>query len=51
MSLDERLEALVHSVELNQTVELVATLHRENEQRMTQMMEAIGRLAHIADIQ
>jgi hypothetical protein len=42
MTLDERLEALAHSVEL------LSSMHKDNEKRMAQMMDAIARLANIA---
>jgi hypothetical protein len=38
MNLDERLEALV------QSVELLATMHRENEKRVTKIVAAIERV-------
>ena len=42
MTIDERIEALT------QSVELLASFHKDNEQRMARMMDAITRLANIA---
>ena len=42
MTLDERLNALT------QTGELLSSMHRDNEKRMGQMMDAISRLANVA---
>ena len=42
MSIDERLEALT------QSVELLASLHRDNEKLMAQVLESIARLANVA---
>jgi len=58
MTIDERLEALTESVELlhlsqsdtNEKMRHLAVIAEENEVRAGQMMEAIKRLAHIADI-
>jgi Na+/phosphate symporter len=51
MNFDERLEKLGSGVDaLTESVELISSLHRDNEKRMAQMMDAITRLAHIADI-
>ena len=41
MNIDERLEALTHSVEL------LGGLHKDNEQRMAQLMDTMNRLANI----
>jgi hypothetical protein len=41
MNIDERLEALTHSVEL------LASFHKDNEQRLGQLMEAMTRLGNI----
>lgn len=42
MTIDERIEALT------QSVELIASFHKDNEKRMALMMDAITRLANIA---
>ncbi len=48
MTLEERFEKLAERHDgLTQTVELMAAMQRENEQRMAQMMEAINRLTNI----
>ena len=51
MNIDERLEALTH------TVELLATMHKDTETRMerleslvTDMAEGTARLLHVAEI-
>jgi hypothetical protein len=51
MNIDERLEALTH------TVELLATMHKDTEKRMerleslvTDMAEGTARLLHVAEI-
>jgi hypothetical protein len=41
MNIDERLEALTHSVEL------LGSLHKDNEKRMAQLMDTMNRLANI----
>jgi hypothetical protein len=41
MTIDERLEALT------QSVELLASLHRDNESRLGQLMETMTRLGNI----
>ncbi|MCL4854335.1 MAG: hypothetical protein KJZ78_23495 [Bryobacteraceae bacterium] len=41
MNIDERLEALV------QTVEIIAGMQRETERRMAQLTETMNRLANI----
>ena len=58
--LTERHEALAQSLEINaglqrdheqrmrQAIETLTALHADNEQRMANMMDAIGRLSHIA---
>ena len=49
MNYEERLEKLGNRVDaLTESVDLIASLQRDNEKRMAQMMEAITRLAHIA---
>ncbi len=55
MTIDERLEKLTERHEaLAQTVELMAAENRERDQRLgktlDQIMEAIARLLHIAEI-
>jgi hypothetical protein len=58
MTIDERLEALTESVELlhlsqsdtNEKMRHLAVIAEQNEVRAGQMMEAIKRLAHIADV-
>ena len=58
MTIDERLEALTESVELlhlsqsdtNEKMRHLAVIAEQNEVRAGEMMEAIKRLAHIADI-
>ncbi len=58
MTLDERLEALTGSVELlhlsqsdtNEKMRHLAVIAEQNEVRAGHMMQAIERLAHIADI-
>ena len=41
MNIDERLEALTHSVEL------LGSFHKDNEERMGRLVEAMTRLADI----
>ena len=58
MTIDERLEALTQSVELlhhsqrdtDEKVRHLAMIAEQNEARSGQMMDAIKRLARIADI-
>ena len=58
MTIDERLEALTQSMELlqlsqsdtNEKMRHLAVIADQNEVRAAQMMEAIKRLADIADI-
>jgi len=51
MTIDERLEKLAERHEaLTQSVELMAAENRERDRRMTEIMEAIGRLLHVAEI-
>jgi hypothetical protein len=58
MTIDERLEALTQSVELlhlsqsdtSEKIRHLAVIAEQNEARAGQMMEAIQRLARIADI-
>ena len=44
MTIDERLEALT------QSVELMAPLHRDNEQRVGQVMDTMNRMGRIIEI-
>ena len=44
VTIDERLQALT------QSMELLSTMHRDNEKRMGQMMDAVGRLARVVDL-
>ena len=49
MDIDARLEALVERHEaLSQTVEIIASMHRDNEKLMAEMMLAMARLANTA---
>ena len=49
MDIDARLEALVRRHEaLSQTVEIIASMHRDNEKLMAEMMLAMARLANTA---
>jgi len=49
MTDDERFQRLAERHEaLTQTVEIMAAMQRDNEQRMAQMMDTIKRLANIA---
>lgn len=51
MAIDERLERLTERPEaLTQTVELMAAENRERDRRLSEIMEAIARLAHVAEI-
>jgi chromosome segregation ATPase len=58
MAMDERLEKLTAGLEslkerheaLTQSVELMAAENRERDRRMTEIMEAIARLVHVAEI-
>jgi prefoldin subunit 5 len=51
MTIDERLERLAERHEaLTQTVELMAAENRERDKRMAEIMEAIARLVHVAEI-
>ena len=51
MTIDERLEKLAGRHEaLTQSVELMAAENRERDRRMAEVMEAIARLLHIAEI-
>jgi hypothetical protein len=58
MTIDERLERLTERHEaLTQTVELIVSEHRaliaenrERDRRMGEVMEAIARLLHVAEI-
>lgn len=48
MTLEERFDKLAERHDaLTQTVEIMAAMQRENDQRMAQMMEAINRLTNI----
>jgi len=50
MSIDERLEKLADRHEaLTQAVELLAAMYQQNEKRLTQVLDAINRLANIAE--
>jgi flagellar biosynthesis/type III secretory pathway chaperone len=50
MTIDERLEKLAERHEaLTQTVDLLAAMHQQNERRMAQVLDAINRLANIAE--
>jgi len=44
MTIDERLEALT------QSVELMAAMHRDNEQRLAQVMDTMNRMGRILEI-
>ncbi|MGH9723069.1 MAG: hypothetical protein ACRD8O_22895 [Bryobacteraceae bacterium] len=51
MTIDERLERLAERHEaLTQSVELMAAENKERDRRMTEVMEAIARLLHVAEI-
>jgi len=51
MTIDDRLEKLTERHEaLTQTVELMAAENRERDRRLGEVMEAIARLLHIAEI-
>jgi hypothetical protein len=51
MTIDERLERLTERHEaLTQSVELLARTTHEHTQQITEIMEAAGRLLHIAQI-
>ena len=50
MTLDERLEKLADRHEaLTQAVELLASMYQQNERRLAQVLDAINRLANIAE--
>jgi len=50
MDIDDRLEKLADRHEaLTQAVELLAAMYQQNEQRLTQVLDAINRLANIAE--
>jgi hypothetical protein len=50
MTIDERLEKLADRHEsLTQAVELLAAMYQQNEQRLAQVLDAINRLANIAE--
>lgn len=50
MDIDERLEKLAERHEaLTQTVDLLAAMYQQNERRLTQVLDAINRLANIAE--
>jgi len=50
VTIDELLAKLAERHEaLSQTVEILAAMQRENEQRIGQVLEAINRLANIAE--
>jgi hypothetical protein len=51
MTIDERLEKLAERHEaLTQSVELMVAENRERDKRMAEIMEAISRLVHVAEI-
>jgi len=51
VTIDERLDKLTERHEaLTQTVELTAAENRERDRRMGEIMEAVGRLVHVAEI-
>jgi hypothetical protein len=51
MTIDERLEKLTERHEaLTQSVELMAAENRERDRRMSEVMEGIARLLHVAEI-
>jgi len=50
VSIDDRLEKLADRHEsLTQAVELLAAMYQQNEQRLAQVLDAINRLANIAE--
>ena len=50
MTIDERLEKLTERHEaLTQAVDLLADMYQENERRLAQVLDAINRLANIAE--
>ena len=50
MSIDERIEKLTERHEaLTQAVDLLAAMLQQNEKRMGQVLDAINRLANIAE--
>ena len=50
MTIDERLEKLAERHEaLTQAVDLLAEMLQQNERRMAQVLDAINRLANIAE--
>jgi prefoldin subunit 5 len=50
MTIDERLEKLTERHEaLTQAVDLLAAMYQQNEQRLAQVLDAINRLANIAE--
>jgi hypothetical protein len=51
MTIDERLEKLTERHEaLSQTVELIAARQLHNDEILTQVMEGIARLVHVAEL-
>lgn len=51
MTIDERLERLLERQEiLMKAVEILANSQRQTEQRMLQILEAISRMVHIAEM-
>jgi archaellum component FlaC len=51
MSIDERLERLTERHEaLTQTVELMAAENQQRDRRLSEIMEGLARLLHIAEI-
>jgi methyl-accepting chemotaxis protein len=50
MDIDERLEKLTERHEaLTQAVDLLAAMYQQNERRLAQVLDAINRLANIAE--
>ena len=50
MTIDERLEKLTERHEaLTQAVDLLAAMYQQNERRLAQVLDAINRLANIAE--
>ncbi|HUE21607.1 MAG TPA: hypothetical protein VMQ86_07995 [Bryobacteraceae bacterium] len=50
VTIDERLEKLTERHEaLTQAVDLLAAMYQQNERRLTQVLDAINRLANIAE--
>jgi acetolactate synthase small subunit len=50
MTIDERLERLTERHEtLAQSVEVMTVMHRENEQRLGQIMDSMNRLINVVE--